>query len=302
MSTAIGFIGLGAMGGRIAGRLLDAGHRVYGTNRTAAKAQPLIERGLIWLETPRQVAAASEIVFSMVTDDAALEAIAGGPDGMLAGLRPGAVYIDMSTVSPHTSQQLAAQVRTRDAQMLDAPVSGSIPQVEAGTLAIMVGGSEDAFTAVEPLLRELGQTVTHIGPNGQGLILKLAINISLAVQTLAFSEGLLLAEQAGVDPTLAAEVMGSSSIGSPMLKARIPLLLDLPEHAWFDVELMQKDIQLARETADELAISLPSAGAADEMLTRARELGYAHRDFAALHEVLAQTPAGSAQLATAATR
>jgi 3-hydroxyisobutyrate dehydrogenase-like beta-hydroxyacid dehydrogenase len=302
MNTAIGFVGLGAMGGRIAGRLLDAGHHVYGTNRTAAKAQPLIEHGLIWLDTPREVAAAAGVVISMVTDDDALDAIAAGPDGLLAGLQPGTVYIDMSTVSPHASRRLAAHVRARDAQMLDAPVSGSIPQAEAGTLAIMVGGTMQAYAAVEPLLRELGQTVTHIGPNGQGLVLKLAINISLAVQTLAFSEGLLLAEHAGVDPALAAEVMGSSSIGSPMLKARIPLLLHLPEHAWFDVELMQKDVQLAREAANDLAIPLPSAAVADEMLTRARELGYAHRDLAALHEVLAHTSAGADQLAVAATQ
>ena len=302
MNTAIGFIGLGAMGSSIAGRLLDTGHNVYGTNRTAAKAQPLIDRGLIWLDTPREVAAAAGVLISMVTDDNALEAIAAGPDGLLAGLKPGTVYIDMSTVSPRASRQLAERVRALGPQMLDAPVSGSIPQAETGTLAIMVGGDEHAFAAIEPLLRELGQTVTLIGANGQGLVLKLAINISLAVQTLAFSEGLLLAEHSGVDPELAAEVMGSSSIGSPMLQARIPLLLDLPEHAWFDVELMQKDVQLAREAANELAIPLPSAAVADEILTKARELGYAHRDLAALHQVLAHTSAGTDQLATAATR
>jgi len=146
-----------------------------------------------------------------------------------------------------------------------------------------------AFAAVEPLLRELGRTVTHVGPNGQGLVLKLAINISLAVQTLAFSEGLLLAERAGVDPDLAAEVMSTSSIGSPMLKARTPLLLHLPDHAWFDVELMQKDIRLARRTAADLRVPLPSAAVADDVLTEARGLGYAHRDLAALHDVLATT-------------
>jgi 3-hydroxyisobutyrate dehydrogenase-like beta-hydroxyacid dehydrogenase len=289
--TAVGFVGLGAMGGRIAGRLLDAGHRVYATNRTAAKAQPLIERGLVWRDTPREVAAAADVVLSMVTGDQALEAITDGPQGLLAGLEAGELYVDMSTVSPQASRELAERVRARGAQMLDAPVSGSIPQAESGTLAIMVGGDPRAFAAVEPLLRELGQTVTHIGPNGQGLVLKLAINISLAVQTLAFSEGLLLAERAGVDPELAAEVMGTSSIGSPMLKARIPLLLQLPEHAWFDVELMQKDIHLARQTADELQIPLPSTAVADQILTTARNLGYAHRDLASLHEVLARTAA-----------
>ena len=232
----------------------------------------------------------------MVTDDEALEAITAGPHGLLAGLQPGQVYVDMSTVSPQASRRVAERVRRRGAHMLDAPVSGSIPQAESGTLAIMVGGDRQAFAAVQPLLRELGQTVTHIGPNGQGLLLKLAINISLAVQTLAFSEGLLLAERAGVDPEVAAEVMSNSSIGSPMLKARIPLFLHLPEHAWFDVELMQKDIRLARHTANDLQIPLPSAAVADEILTKARDLGYAHRDLASVHNALADM---AAQRATA---
>ena len=191
MSTAIGFIGLGAMGSRIAARLLDAGHQVYGTNRTAAKAQPLIERGLIWHDTPREVAAAADDRVQhghrrrRARGDHRRARTGSSPDS-----GPEAVYVDMSTVSPHASRELAARVDSRGAQMLDAPVSGSIPQAETGTLAIMVGGDEHAFAAVEPLLRELGQTVTHIGANGQGLVLKLAINISLAVQTLAFSEGL----------------------------------------------------------------------------------------------------------------
>jgi 3-hydroxyisobutyrate dehydrogenase-like beta-hydroxyacid dehydrogenase len=175
--------------------------------------------------------------------------------------------------------------------MLDAPVSGSIPQAENGTLAIMVGGDEQTFAKVEPLLREVGQTVTHIGTNGQGLLLKLAINVSLAVQTLAFSEGLVLAERGGIEPRLAAEVMSTSSIGSPMLKARVPLLLDLPERAWFDVTMMHKDIRLALGTANELATPLPSAAVADEMLTTAGEMGYGHRDLASLHDVLAELAA-----------
>lgn len=284
----VGFIGLGAMGSRLAGRLLDAGHRVYGTNRTRSKAEPLIERGLIWRATSREVAASAEVVFSMVSDDSALEAISSGPDGILAGLAPGKVYVDMSTVSPGASTALAENVLSTGALMLDAPVSGSVPQAEAGTLAIMVGGDDEAFRRVEQLLRDLGRTVTHVGANGQGLVLKLAINISLAVQTLAFSEGLLLAERGGIDGRLAAEVMSTSSIGSPMLKARVPLLLDLPKDAWFDVALMDKDIRLARTAGDELGVSLPSSGVAEDVLAHAIDLGYAHRDLAALHEVLAQ--------------
>jgi 3-hydroxyisobutyrate dehydrogenase-like beta-hydroxyacid dehydrogenase len=279
------------MGSRVTRRLLDAGNDLYGTDLTKARAQPLIEGGLRWCETPREVAGAVDVVFSMVTDDTAVHAITSGPDGILAGLARGKVYVDMSTVSPRTSREVAEQVRSLGAEMLDAPVSGSIPQAESGTLAIMVGGDEDAFRKVEPLLRVLGQAITHVGSNGQGLVLKLAINISLAVQTLAFSEGLVLAERAGIDPRLAAEVMSTSAIGSPMLRARVPLLLDLPEQAWFDVAMMQKDIRLALQTADELAMRLPSAAVADEVLTRARELGFAHRDLAALHEVLEESPA-----------
>ena len=285
--TSVGFVGLGAMGSRLAGRLLDAGHEVHGTNRTAAKAQPLIERGLRWHATPREVAAAADVTFTMVADDAALEAVTGGRDGILAGLAPAKVYVDMSTVSPAASRAVAGRVRSLGATMLDAPVSGSIPQAQAGTLAIMVGGEHEAFLRAEPLLHELGDHVTHVGPNGQGLLLKLAINISLAAQTLAFSEGLLLAERGGIDAELASAVMSASPIGSPMLNARVPLFLDLPEHAWFDIQLAQKDIRLARQAADELGVPLPSAALADEMLTKARELGYGHRDLAAFHEVLA---------------
>jgi 3-hydroxyisobutyrate dehydrogenase-like beta-hydroxyacid dehydrogenase len=275
------------MGSRVAGRLLDSGKTVYGTNRTRSKSEWLIERGLGWRETPREVARAADVVFSMVTDDSALEAITLPPDGILAGLSAEKIYVDMSTVSPARSRALSEQVRAAGADMLDAPVSGSIPQVRTGTVAIMVGGNDATFAAVEPLLAELGRPVTHVGSNGQGLLLKLAINISLAVQTLAFSEGLLLAERGGIDPGLAAEVMSTSSIGSPMLRSRVPMLLDLPQQAWFDVAMMEKDIRLARAVADALAVPVPSAAVADEMLARASELGYSHRDLAALHEVLA---------------
>jgi len=282
----VGVVGLGTMGSRIAARLLDAGHEVHATNRTRAKAQPLIERGLVWQDTPRAVAAASDVVLSMVTDDAALRGVTGGPDGILAGLAPGKVYVDMSSVSPAASAAVAERVRLLGAWMLDAPVSGSVPQAEQGTLAIMVGGDRAAFHRVEPLLAQLGQPVTHVGGNGHGVLLKLAVNISLAVQTLAFSEGLLLAERGGIDPALAAHVMATSSIGSPMLAARVPLLLDLPADAWFDVALMHKDIRLALQQARALRLVLPAASATDRELATADQLGYAHRDIAALHEVL----------------
>jgi 3-hydroxyisobutyrate dehydrogenase-like beta-hydroxyacid dehydrogenase len=149
----------------------------------------------------------------------------------------------------------------------------------------MVGGDDDAYARVAPILRELG-TPTHVGGSGQGLVLKLAINISLAVQMLAFAEGLVLAERAGVDRKLAVDVMTQSPIGSPMLKARADLILDLPDEAWFDVSLMQKDVALALDTGRELHVPLPAAATADQVLTLARALGYERRDIAALFEVL----------------
>jgi 3-hydroxyisobutyrate dehydrogenase-like beta-hydroxyacid dehydrogenase len=286
-ATKIGFVGLGHMGGNMAARFLAAGYPVYGEERNRKHADELVHDGLLWRETPREVAEAADIVFTSVPDDAVLELVASGPDGILAGLATGKIWVDMSTVSPHASRELAARVRARGATMLDAPVSGSVPQVQAGTLAIMVGGDEQAYARVESLLRELGSP-THVGENGQGLVLKLAINISLAVQMLAFAEGLLMAERAGVDRKLAVELMTQSAIGSPMLKARAPLVLDLPDEAWFDVRLMQKDLVLALDTARQLHVPLPSAAAADEVLTIARALGYERRDLASLHEVLAR--------------
>ena len=284
-ATKLGFVGLGRMGGNMAARYLRAGYQVYGEARSREHAQQLLDAGLRWCQTPREVAEAAEIVFTSLPDDAALEDVASGSDGVLAGLEPGKTWVELSTVSPRASRALAERVRERGAVMLDAPVSGSVPQVEAGTLTIMVGGDEQTYARVEPVLRELGKP-TRIGENGQGLILKLAINLSLAVQMLALSEGLLMAERDGVDRALALDVMMASAIGSPMLKARAPLLLQLPDDAWFDVGLMRKDIRLALDTADELHISAPSAQAALAVLTKAGELGYEHRDIAALFEVV----------------
>jgi 3-hydroxyisobutyrate dehydrogenase-like beta-hydroxyacid dehydrogenase len=292
MST-IGFIGLGHMGGNMASRLLAAGYTVHGSARNRERARWLVDQGLRWHDTPREIAAAADVLLTSLPDDDAVSSVASGPDGVLAGLSAGNVWAEMSTISPRASRELAERVRGRGAQLLDAPVSGSVPQVQAGTLAIMVGGDEDAYARVEPILRALGSP-TRIGENGQGLVLKLAINISLAVQMLAFAEGLVLAERSGIDPKLAVEVMTESPIGSPMLKARADLVLDLPDEAWFDVSLMQKDVALALDTGRELHIPLPSAATADQLLTLASALGYEHRDLAGLYEVLAHLTSGAA--------
>jgi 3-hydroxyisobutyrate dehydrogenase-like beta-hydroxyacid dehydrogenase len=284
----IGFIGLGNMGGNMAARYLAAGYTVYGEDRHRDGAQWLIDQGLRWMDTPRELAQSVEVLMTSLPNDDIVRSVASGPDGILAGLGDGKVWADLSTISPGASRELAARVRDEGhgAQMLDTPVSGSVPQVKSGTLTIMVGGDEDAYRRIEQLLRVLG-TPEYVGKNGQGLVLKLAINISLAVQMLAFSEGLLLAERDGIDPHRAAEIMTESAVGSPMLKARVPLVLDKPDETWFDVELMHKDIRLARQAGQQLATPLPTAAVADEILGTADQLGYGHRDIAALYEVLA---------------
>jgi 3-hydroxyisobutyrate dehydrogenase-like beta-hydroxyacid dehydrogenase len=286
---SIGFIGLGKMGGNMAGRYLAAGYTVYGEARDRGGAQWLIDQGLRWVDTPREVAEAADIVMTSLPNDQIVESVARGPDGLIAGLSEGKLWADLSTISPGASRDLAKRVRNegRGAKMLDTPVSGSVPQVQSGTLTIMIGGDEEAYRRLEAVLRVLG-TPEYVGENGQGLVLKLAINISLAVQMLAFSEGLLLAERDGIDPRRAAAVMSESAIGSPMLKARVPLVLDKPNETWFDVELMHKDVRLARQAGAELATPLPTAALADEILGQADRAGYGHRDIATLHEVLAQ--------------
>jgi 3-hydroxyisobutyrate dehydrogenase-like beta-hydroxyacid dehydrogenase len=286
--SSLGFVGLGTMGGPIAGRLLAEGHDVYATNRTRSKAAGLIEQGLRWCDSPREVAEAADVVFSMVTDDDALDAVTAGPEGIIAGLAAGKVYVDMSTVSPQSSRALAGRVVSRGASMLAAPVSGSVPAAQAGSLSIIVGGDADAYERVQPILRRLGTTVTFVGDNGQALLLKLAINISLAVQMLAFSEGVLLAEHGGVARDVALDVLTHSAIGSPMLQTRAPLLLELPERAWFDVRMMQKDLRLALADGKELNVPLPSTALADGLLTTAGALGYEDRDIAVLFRVLSE--------------
>jgi 3-hydroxyisobutyrate dehydrogenase-like beta-hydroxyacid dehydrogenase len=284
----LGYVGLGAMGGLMAERLMSRGHAVTGYNRTKAKALPLIAKGLQWAESPRQVAEAAEAVFGMVTNSAALEAVANGPDGLLAGLGAGKLLIDMSTVSPAVSRTLAARVRDQGSEMVDAPVSGSVITLQQGKLSVMVGGEKQAFDRARPLLDDVGPRVTHVGPNGLALSMKIAINLSLAVQMLAFSEGLLLAEKSGIPRDIAVDVMTHSVIGSPMVQYRGPMALQLPDEAWFDVNMMQKDMLLALEMGRQLDVPLPTTAVTNEMLTAARGMGLATKDFAVLFQVLAR--------------
>jgi 3-hydroxyisobutyrate dehydrogenase-like beta-hydroxyacid dehydrogenase len=284
----LGFVGLGVMGGRIAARLLDAGHDVSGYNRTKSKAGWLVERGLRLLDTPREVAAASEVVFTMVTDTAALLAVTEGEDGILAGLGPGKVYVDMSTVSPRLARELAASAAGTGAAMLDAPVSGSVSTLEKGQLSIMVGGEAEVLERVRPILEAIGPKVIHIGANGQAVLMKTAINLNLAVQLTAFSEGLLIAEKGGIPRDVAIEAMLASVIASPSLAYRAPFVFELPEEAWFDVNMMQKDLLLALESGRAAGVPMPTTATVNELLSACRGLGVDKEDFAVIYHTLAR--------------
>src|SRR5215212_10131265 len=267
----VGFAGLGAMGGGIARRLLDAGYHVTGWNRTRARAEPLIEAGMGWAGTPRELAESVDVLFTMLTNTDAIEATAGGPDGVLAGVRRGAVWADISTISPDASVALAERVRGAGASFLDCPVSGSPATLAAGELSVMVGGDRAAFERIEPILRVIGPKVTYIGPNGQAILAKIAINLALV-------------EKAGVDRAAAVDAVLKSVIASPVIGYRAPLLLDDAD-VFADVELQQKDLVLAQELARRLGAAVPTCAATSEMLSAARSSKSSDRDFVvSVHE------------------
>jgi 3-hydroxyisobutyrate dehydrogenase-like beta-hydroxyacid dehydrogenase len=283
----VGYVGLGVMGSAIVRRLLAAEHDVTVWNRTRDKAEPMLAAGARWADSPREVAEQSEVVFTMVTNTAAVRAVTEGPDGVIAGLASGKVYIDMSTASPANTRDLAARVAEAGAQMLDAPVSGTSITVDQGKASVMVGGDADTFERVKPILDAIGPKVFHLGPSGSAVTIKIGINLSLAVQMLAFSEGVLLAEKSGIPRERAVEVMLASVIASPMVAYRGPLVLGHPDEVWFDCHMMQKDLNLALELGRELEVPLPTTAVTNELLTAANGMGIGDRDFAALFDVLA---------------
>jgi len=284
----LGFVGLGVMGSQMVNRLLDKGHTVTGYNRTRAKAEWLIKRGMRWADSPRAVAQAAEVIFTMVTNSAALASITEGPDGILAGVSADKILLDMSTVSPTVSRALAAKVREKGADMVDSPVSGSVITLQEGKLSVMVAGRRETFERVKRLLLDIGPKVTYVGDNGLALSMKIATNLSLAVQMLAFCEGVLIAEKSGIARETAVDVLTHSAVASPMIQYRGPFVLRMPEEAWFDVNMMQKDMLLAMELGRQLNVPLPTTAVSNEFLTAARGMGWEKKDFAVVFDVLAR--------------
>jgi 3-hydroxyisobutyrate dehydrogenase-like beta-hydroxyacid dehydrogenase len=287
LPPSVGFVGLGSMGGRIVERLLAAGHPITGWNRSPGRAEALDARGMRVAATPRELAEGADVVLSMVTDTAAVEQVASGPDGILAGLGAGKVYADMSTIDAAASRRLAHRVAETGAQMLDAPVSGSLATLEAGQLAIMVGGDSAAYERIRPVLLAIGPKVTRVGENGRALEMKVAINLALVVQVVGFCEGVALAEKAGVSREAAVEAMLNSVVSSPVLNYRGPFVLEgrMPAEPFADVELQQKDLLLALDLGRKLGVPLPTAAASNELLNACRGLGIGHHDFVVVYDV-----------------
>src|SRR6266852_1573990 len=282
-----GFVGLGGMGALIVRRLMDGGHRVTGWNRSREKAEELIKAGMRWAASPRAVAEASDIVISIVTDAAAVQAVALGPDGVVSGLRKGGIFADMSTIAPDASRAIAAEFAKAGSVMLDAPISGSPVTVRQGNASIMVGGDEDAFEYIKPVLLAIGPKVTRIGGNGLACQMKIAVNLLLMVEVIAFGEAVALAEKGGVERAAAVDAVLKSVAASPVLGYRGPFILEgkMPEVPLADVKLQLKDMLLAHDVARKLGSPAPLAAAANEMMNACRGLGIDHRDFVTAHEV-----------------
>jgi 3-hydroxyisobutyrate dehydrogenase-like beta-hydroxyacid dehydrogenase len=283
----LGFIGLGAMGELIVPRLMAAGHVVTGWNRSRAKAEPLIKAGMRFADSPRAVAQTSEIVFSIVTDSTAVQSVALGEHGIISGLRKDGIYIDMSTIAPDASRTIAAEFAKTGLVMLDGPLSGSPITVKAGNASIMIGGDEAAFERAKPVLFAIGPKVTRIGGNGLACQMKIAVNLLLMVEVIAFGEAIALAEMGGVAREVAVDAVLKSVAASPVLGYRGPFILEgkMPEVPLADVTLQQKDMLLALDLGRKLGSPVPLAAAANEMMNACRGLGIDANDFVVAHQV-----------------
>jgi len=275
------------MGQVIVPRLMAAGHQVTGWNRSRERATPLIDKGMAWADSPAAVARASDVTFSIVTDGAAVKQVALGENGVLSGMRPGAVYIDMGTIAADVTRSVAAEFEKRGFAMLDAPLSGSPVTVEQGNASLMIGGDKATFERVEPVLRAIGPKVTYIGPSGQAVTMKLAVNALLMVEVIAFGEAMALAEKGGVDREVALDAFLKSVTAAPVLGYRGPFILEgkMPKVPLADVTLQQKDMLLVLDMARRFGCPVPLAAAANEMMNACRGLGLDRNDFVVAHEV-----------------
>lgn len=272
-TPCIGFIGMGHMGSHMALRLLSKGYALSVYDRTPERTYPLVQHGARAGETPRDVATASDIILSSVADDAALEAVMLGPEGVLAGARPGTICIELSTVSPSTIRRIALLAKEQGIQMIDAPVSGSVPQVDAGSLVIFVGGEQETYQASKPILDVLGTRHFYMGTSGMGATMKLVANALLGLSLQAIAEAMVLGEKAGLERTQLIDVLKETSIVSPRQKTALENAGRRVYPANFPLPLMVKDFGLILRLASALAVPMPATAAAQQAYAIAQARG-----------------------------
>ena len=261
----VGFIGLGIMGAPMAANLLKAGFEVTVWNRSPSRTKPLLEAGARGEESPAKVAAASEVTLSCVTNSGDVEEVALGPEGVIHGAKPGSVYIDCSTISPDTARKVARELADRQVSMLDAPVSGGDVGAIAGTLAIMAGGEAAVFERCLPVFQAMGKTIVHVGPAGAGQVVKLCNQVAGGLNLLAAAEAVNLARRSGVDPAKMLEVVSAGAAGSWMLSNLAPRAVKGDYTPGFMVDLMQKDLRLVLDAANETHTPLPGTALVSQL-------------------------------------
>jgi 3-hydroxyisobutyrate dehydrogenase-like beta-hydroxyacid dehydrogenase len=264
-SRKIGLIGLGLMGRPMGMNLLKAGHVLTVWNRTPSKAQELVSSGAVLAKTPKEVAAASDVLLTIVSDPPALESVLWGQDGALGGLKKGSAYVDSSTISPSLVKKISADCQKQGIGFLDAPVTGGDWGAREGNLVFMIGGDAETFKDVEPILKVLGKKFFHLGPNGAGQTIKLAMNAILALQVGAVAEAIGLVTKAGLTGEQLLEVLRASMGRSGLLDLKTPLMLKGDYKPSFPLRLMHKDLGLALDLGNQLGVSLPTTAAAREV-------------------------------------
>jgi 2-hydroxy-3-oxopropionate reductase len=282
----VGFIGLGIMGRPMAGHILRAGYSLTVYNRTRSRADELAREGAHVAESPAQVAAVSDVIITIVTDSPDVEQVIAGPGGVMEGIRPGAIVIDMSTVSPQLEQRLDEQLRSKGCCLLDAPVSGGDVGARNATLAIMAGGDREAFDSVLDLLKVMGRTITYCGPAGTGQMTKLCNQILVSANLLAVAEALLFARKLGLDPSVMIEAVKNGAAGSWQLSNLGPRILKGDYAPGFMVDLMQKDLRLAQEAADGASVALPATALVQQLFRSLQAVGEGREGTQALAKVL----------------
>jgi 3-hydroxyisobutyrate dehydrogenase len=286
--TPVAFIGLGIMGGPMAGHLLAAGYPLTVNTRTKARAEPLLKLGARWADTPAVAARGAEVVFTCVPDTPDVEAVVRGPDGVLSAAREGLIVVDHSTISPSATRQMAADLAARGARLLDAPISGGDVGARNATLSIMVGGDEQTFAKVRPMLERMGKTITWCGPSGAGQLTKLVNQVLVSLTNLAVSEALTFARSAGLDPQKTIQAVGGGAAGSWQLTHLGPRMLAGDFAPGFMIKLQQKDLRLVQEAAREIGVDLGGLKLVSGLFDEGARQGRAEQGTQALFAIVEQ--------------